>query len=310
VTDNKAQDNNKAPDEMATIKMARNGDVELAYETFGGPGGEPLLLIMGLGHQMLLWPDGFCQALAEAGFHVARFDNRDSGLSTYFDSPDDQKWWQALLGGGKPPYTSDAYVDDALAVMDTLGWQSAHIAGSSMGSAIGQMLAVRHPQRVRSLTAIMSMPAASSLTALRHIRIGAIFKMGRNLRHSADRAGQEQRIVDIIRMISSPNDTFDEAWAREVARRGYDRRPFDPKAERRQLAAGRGNKMKLDLSRLKAPTLVVYGQDDPLVRPSGSKALARLISGARLIGYPRMGHNLPKHVWTDLIGQMRKLASV
>jgi pimeloyl-ACP methyl ester carboxylesterase len=290
-----------------TVKMARNGDVEIAYETFGEPGGEPLLLIMGLGHQMLLWPDGFCRALAEAGFHVARFDNRDSGLSTYFDSPDDQKWWQALLGHGKPPYTSDAFVDDALAVMDALGWQSANIAGASMGSAIGQMIAVRHPERVRSFTAVMSLPAASSLTALRHIKFDAILRMGR-IRHSADRAGQEQRIVDIIRMLASPHGSFDEAWARDVARRCHDRRPFDPKAERRQLAAGRGSRMKLDLSRIKAPTLVAYGQDDPLVRPSGSKALARAIPGSTIIGYPKMGHELPSHVWADLIGRMSTLA--
>jgi len=290
-----------------TVKMTRNGDVELAYETFGDPGGEPLLLIMGLGHQMLLWPDGFCEALVDAGFHVARFDNRDSGMSTYFDTPDDQKWWQALLGQGKPPYTSSAFVDDALAVMDTLGWQSAHVAGASMGSAIGQMLAVQHPQRVRSLTAIMSMPAASSLTALRHIRLDAILRMGR-VRHSADRAGQEQRIVDLLRMLSSPHSTFDEAWARDVAKRGYDRHPFDAKAERRQLAAGRGSKGKLDLSRITVPTLVVYGQDDPLVRASGPKALARAISGSRLIGYQGMGHDLPKHVWPDLVAQMGKLA--
>jgi pimeloyl-ACP methyl ester carboxylesterase len=292
-----------------TVRMARNGEVQLAFETFGNAGGEPLLLITGLGHQMLLWPDGFCEALAEAGFHVARFDNRDSGMSTYFDTPDDQKWWQALLGGGKPPYTSDAFVDDALAVMDTLGWYSAHIAGASMGSAIGQMLAVRHPKRVRSLTALMSMPASSSLMALRHIRFGPIFKMGR-LRHTPDRAGQEQRIVDLLRMLASPHGSFDEAWARDVAVRGYDRRPFDPKAERRQLAAGRGTKGKLDVSQIKAPTLVVYGQDDPLVRPSGPKALAQAIPGARLIGYPRMGHDLPRHVWADLVAEMSKLVPV
>jgi pimeloyl-ACP methyl ester carboxylesterase len=293
-----------------TVKTARNGEVEIAYETFGSPGGEPLLLIMGLGHQMLLWPDGFCEALAEAGFHVARFDNRDSGLSTHFDTPDDQKWWQALLGQGKPPYGYDVFADDALAVMDELGWESAHLAGASMGSAIGQMVAVRHPERVRSLTAIMSMPAASTLTALRHIRIGSIVKMGRRMRHSADRAGQEQRIVDLIHLLASPHGSFDEAWARDVAKRGYDRRPFDPKAERRQLAAGRGGRVKLDLSQVKAPTLIVYGQDDPIVRPSGSKALARAISGSRIIGYPRMGHDLPKHMWSDLIGQMTALTAV
>ena len=105
-----------------TVKIARNGDVELAYETFGEEGGEPLLLIMGLGHQMLLWPDAFCEALAAAGFHVARFDNRDSGLSTSFGGPHDsagqQKWWQALFGQGAPPYSAVAYVEDAMAVMD------------------------------------------------------------------------------------------------------------------------------------------------------------------------------------------------
>ncbi|WP_244872465.1 alpha/beta fold hydrolase [Catellatospora sp. TT07R-123] len=283
---------------------ARNGEVELAYETFGDASGQPLLLITGLGHQMLLWPDGFCRALAEAGFHVARFDNRDSGLSTYFDSPD-QRWWQALLGGGRPPYTSVAFVDDALAVMDALGWQSAHVAGASMGSAIGQMLAVRHPGRVRSLTALMSMPASSSLLALRHIRLGSVLKMGR-MRHGADRAGQEQRIVDLLRMLASPRGAFDEAWARDVARRGYDRRPFDPRAERRQLAAGRGTKGTLDLSRLTAPTLIVYGEDDPLVRPSGPKALAQAIPGSRLIAYPGMGHDLPAPLWPDLVGEMAR----
>jgi pimeloyl-ACP methyl ester carboxylesterase len=109
-------------------------------------------------------------------------------------------------------------------------------------------------------------------------------------------------------MLSSPHSTFDEAWARDVVKRGYDRRPFDPKAERRQLAAGRGNRMQLDLTRITVPTLVVYGQDDPLVRPSGPKALARTISGSRLIRYQGMGHDLPKHVWPDLVAQMSKMA--
>ncbi|MDI1463116.1 alpha/beta hydrolase [Catellatospora sp. KI3] len=288
------------------VEFASNGEIQLAYETFGDASGEPLLLITGLGHQMLLWPDRFCEALVAAGFHVARFDNRDSGMSTYLDSPD-QRWWQALLGGGRPPYTSDAFVDDAVAVMDALGWQSAHVAGASMGSAIGQMIAVRHPERVRSLTALMSMPASGSLLALRHIRFGSVLRMGR-MRHGTDRAGQEQRIVDLLRMLASPRGAFDETWAREVAARGYDRRPFDPRAERRQLAAGRSRRQKLDLGRLKAPTLIVYGQDDPLVRPSGPKALARAIPGSRLVGYPGMGHDLPEPQWAELVGEMRALA--
>lgn len=288
-----------------TLGTARNGDVEIAYETFGAPGGEPLLLVMGLGHQMLLWPDGFCEALAAAGFHVARFDNRDSGRSTYFDGPDDQPWWRALFGGGRPPYTSVAFVDDALAVMDALGWPAAHVAGASMGSAIGQMLAVRHPDRVRSLTAVMSMPAASGPAALRHLRFGPILAMGRH-RYATDRAGQVQRLVDLFRMLSGP-DGFDEAEARDIAERCHDRHPFDPKAERRQLAAGRATRLKLDLAGITAPTLVVHGADDPLVRPSGPRALVRAIPGARLVVYPGMGHNLPRGVWADLVGEMSRL---
>lgn len=111
-------------------------------------------------------------------------------------------------------------------------------------------------------------------------------------------------MVDIIKALSSPNGSFDEAWAREAAKRCYDRRPFDPKAERRQLAAGRSTRRKVDLSQIRVPTLVVYGENDPIVRPSGPKALARQIPGARLITYPKMGHDLPKHVWADLIREM------
>lgn len=290
-----------------TVKIARNGDVELAYETFGEEGGEPLLLIMGLGQQMLLWPDAFCAALAAAGFHVVRFDNRDSGLSTSFAGPDDragqQKWWQALLGGGAPPYSTVDFVDDALAVMDTLGWYSAHIAGASMGSVICQAMAVLHPQRVRSLTAMMTMPASSSFAALRHLRFGPIFKMiGR--RYTSDREGQVQRLVDVFQLVASPDGSFDEQWAWDVAERSHDRSPFDPAAERRQLAAGRATKLKIDVSRISAPTLIVYGENDPLVRPSGPKALLKQVPAARLVTYPRMGHNLPPHVWAPLIEQL------
>lgn len=290
-----------------TVKIARNGDVELAYETFGEAGGEPLLLIMGLGQQMLLWPDAFCEALATAGFHVARFDNRDSGLSTAFDGPDDsagrQQWWRALLGGGTPPYSAVDFVDDALAVMDTLGWHCAHIAGASMGSVICQTMAVLHPQRVRSLTTMMTMPASSSFGALRHLRFGPILKMiGR--RYTSDREGQVQRLVDVFRLVASPGGSFDETWARDVAERSHDRHPFDPAAERRQLAAGRATKLKIDVSTITAPTLIVYGENDPLVRPSGPKALLRQVPGARLVTYPRMGHNLPPHVWAPLVQQM------
>ncbi|WP_117213346.1 alpha/beta fold hydrolase [Allorhizocola rhizosphaerae] len=293
------------------VKMARNGDVELAYETFGAPGGQPLLLIMGLGHQMLWWPDGFCEHLVRAGFFVARFDNRDSGLSTHFDhTATDDKWWKSLLGrGAPPPYGGDDFVRDALAVMDALGWVSAHIAGGSMGGGICQALAADHPSRVRSMTTLVCMPASTSLGGLRHLRFGPILAMARK-RYAADAESQQQRLVDLFRALASPGRPFDERWARDVARRSHARRPFDPRAERRQLAAGRRRGRSVDFGRITAPALVVYGEDDPLVRPSGSKALARKIKGAKLIGYPGMGHELPAHVWADLAGEMARLATI
>lgn len=132
---------------------------------------------------------------------------------------------------------------------------------------------------------------------------GVVFTMG-GRRYTGDRDGQVQRLVDVFRLVASPDGSFDEAWAREVAGRCYDRRPFDPAAERRQLAAGRSTKMKIDVGRITAPTLIVYGEHDPMVRPSGPKALLSKVPGARLVTYPRMGHNLPPHVWAPLVEQM------
>jgi pimeloyl-ACP methyl ester carboxylesterase len=292
-----------------TVKFAHNGEVRLAYETFGDPDGEPLLMIMGLGHQMLWWPDAFCAALADAGFHVARFDNRDAGLSTHFDAETEAPWWKALLGRGTSPYGADAFAADALTVMDALGWESAHVAGGSMGGGVCQLLAVHHPERVRSMTALVCMPAASGLAALRHVNFRPVLAMAR-MRYGNDTESQQRRLVDIFRLLASPGHPFDEAWARDVARRSHERRPFDPRAEQRQLAAGRRRGRAVDLARITAPTLIVYGEDDPLARPSGSRALARAIPGAQLLGYPRMGHELPAHVWPDLVSRMSALAGI
>ena len=149
----------------------------------------------------------------------------------------------------------------------------------------------------------MTMPASSSLAALRHIRFGPLLTMG-SRRYTGDREGQVQRLVDVFRLVASPDGSFDETWARQVAERCHDRRPFDPAAERRQLAAGRATRLKVDVSRITAPTLIVYGEHDPIVRPSGPKALLKKVPGARLVAYPRMGHNLPAHVWAPLVEQM------
>ena len=157
-------------------RYAKNGDVSIAYETFGDPAtGVPLLCIMGLDFQMVWWPDALCEALVECGFAVARFDNRDTGLSTHFASGRKESPWRALMGGTKPAYTTLDMLDDALAVMDALGWPSAHVMGGSMGAALAQALAVYHPDRVRSVISCMGVPADSGpLRLLGYIKFGMV----------------------------------------------------------------------------------------------------------------------------------------
>ncbi|HZM79143.1 MAG TPA: alpha/beta hydrolase [Candidatus Limnocylindrales bacterium] len=278
------------------VRMARNGDVRLAYETFGTAGGEPLLLIMGLDFQMVWWPDGFCRALADHGFHVARFDNRDTGLSTHFRS------------AGKTPYTTYDMVEDGIAVMTDLGWGSAHVVGGSLGGAIAVATAIVRPERVRTLVAMMTSPTRP-LDILRYLKIGILLRFTR-VRHPATDEGAVETLVDIARLLSSPEHPFDEEWARRTAELSHARAPRDLGTTRRQMAAGRAAS---DLARrtgeITAPTLVINGADDPLIRPSGAAALARRIPGARSMVYPGMGHTVPEHLWPALVDTIAEHAA-
>ena len=172
-------------------RFAKHGDVSIAYETFGDTAtGVPLLGIMGLDFQMVWWPDAFCAALVERGFAVARFDNRDAGLSTHFASGRKESPWRALMGGTKPAYTTLDMLDDALAVMDALGWPSAHVMGGSMGAGLAQALAVYHPDRVRSVISCMGLPAdASPLRLLGYIHFGKFLEF-RRLKTDGSRESQ------------------------------------------------------------------------------------------------------------------------
>jgi pimeloyl-ACP methyl ester carboxylesterase len=288
-----------------SIRYARNGDVTIAYESFGDPArGEPLLLVMGLDFQMVWWPDRLCRMLVEAGFAVVRFDNRDTGLSTHFDSPTRQSPWRALMGGTRPVYTATDMVDDALAVMDAVGWDSAHVMGGSMGAGLAQTTALLHPQRVRSLVSCMGLPVTSSpLRTLGYIRFGVFAKL-RKIAPGTDRESQVQALVDIYRAISSPGYPFPEQWARQAAETSHDRSPRDPRTTQRQLAAGRAVTLP-PLSTITAPTLVVSGADDPLTKPRGGRDTARQIPGATFVVYPGMGHDLPEELWPDVVARVR-----
>lgn len=283
------------------VELTRNGQVEIAYETFGRPGGAPLLLIMGLDFQMVWWPDGFCQALAERGFQVARFDNCDTGLSTHFVSPPRQRRSTAPdRGSSRPPYTSVDMVDDGLAVMSALGWPSAHLLGGSMGSALALSTAILHPERVRTVTAVQAAPWRQ-LDTLRYLRFGVFLRFFRMGQPPTDE-GAIQTLVEIVRILSSKNHPFDATWAHQVAETSHRRAPRDPGSTRRQLAAGRASSdLARRLGEITAATLVINGADDPLIRPAAATALAARIDDARALVYPRMGHTLPEHVWPSLV---------
>ncbi len=288
---------------------ASNGDVRVAYETFGSPAGAPLLMCMGLDFQMVWWPDDLCQQLADAGFHVARFDNRDTGLSTHFDSDRQENALRAQLGMSKPVYTGYDMLDDALAVMDELGWESANILGGSMGAGIAQALVLVHPERARSLISIMGIPATvSSIGSLKYIRMGTMSKFLK-IKPADDREGQVEMLTAIYRLIASPGYPFPEEWAREVAGISYDRAPRDPTSTQRQLAATRAQKYP-PLPNINVPTLVIGGEADPLIKISGSRDTAKAIRGSRLVTYPGMGHNLPEELWPELVREIAAVAGL
>lgn len=290
------------------VAFAPNGDVQIAYQDFGDPGGQPLLLLNGLDYQMVWWPEALCTALAQRGFRVARFDYRDSGLSTHFPAPAGGGPWRALLAGGRTPYLGAYMISDILAVQDALGWPSAHLLGVSMGAGMAQLTALLHPGRVRTLTLASGVPVGGSpLRILPYLHLGAFARLATR-RYGPARAEQERMLVDVLRATYTRAHPMDEEWARRTAAESYDRHPPDPAARQRQLAAIRGMKIpRSSLARITAPTLVIHGQADPLIRPAASRALARAIPQARLAIYPGMGHGLPQPLWPAVLGEISAL---
>jgi pimeloyl-ACP methyl ester carboxylesterase len=242
------------------MRTARNGDVTIAYETFGSPAGTPLLLIAGTGVQMLIWPEEFCAALAGRGFHVARFDNRDMGLSTHLTGTAAPGWVKVMLRPSSAPYRLDDMAGDALAVIDAQGWQSAHVVGASLGGMVAQSLAIRHPARVRTLTSIMSTPSS---------RIATMPKMA-VMRALAEAAGtpvtSEQEAADQAarrghRIRQPPQET--EQPAHPGPGHPRDRRSGDPPKGRPGHRAGHSRRQARDLSRHgpRPPPRPVAGHD-------------------------------------------------
>ncbi|MFL5823819.1 MAG: alpha/beta fold hydrolase [Solirubrobacteraceae bacterium] len=270
--------------------------ITLCYEEFGQAGDPPMLLIMGLATQMIGWPDEFCQQLADRGFRVVRFDNRDCGRSTHmsYRPPTPGQ----LLRRRIPPtnYTLSDMADDAVGLMRALGMEPAHVVGVSMGGMIAQTLAAEHPESIRSLVSVMS-------TTGNRWKGQPALGLYRYLLRRAPREKEAfvEYLVHMFGVIGSPGFPRDEERIRDVAARSYDR-GHDPAAPGRQLGAivASGDRTP-KLRGVRAPSLVIHGTKDRLIRKSGGRATARAIPGARLEMIEGMGHDLPVAVWPRLV---------
>jgi len=287
------------------MTSAQIGSLEIAYETFGDPAAEPLLLVMGLGGPMIWWQDGFCEQLAEAGFHVIRFDNRDTGRSTKMSG---RVALPLLLRAfaGLPvtvPYRIDDLADDAFGLLDHLGIDSAHVVGMSMGGMIAQTMAIRSPERVRSLTSIMSTTGARTVGWQDPVIVPRLLSPAK---------GEEGYVANALRiwsLIGSP---------------GYAKTPELIEAESRATwaygvsGAGTGRQMLAVLSQpnrttalhsLRVPTMVIHGLADRMVHVSGGRATSMAIPGSELLLIHGMGHDLPTPLWPTFVAAIRRTAS-
>jgi pimeloyl-ACP methyl ester carboxylesterase len=277
--------------------FCRVGNIEICYETFGDPSNPAMLLIMGLGTQMLAWHEDFCNGLAERGFFVIRHDNRDIGRSTRLDGAKTPTLWQLLRRDPRgAAYTLADMANDSVGVLDHLGIERAHIVGASMGGMIAQRIAIDHRQRALSLVSIMS-NTGSFWTGQPALSMYAfLLRPAPNERS----AFVEHAINNFTRLNGSGFEIHVEDL-RDIASRAYDR-GHNPKGSLRQLAAIVADRDRSPmLHTLRIPALVIHGTEDRLVRPSGGRATAKAIPGARLLMIEGMGHGLPRGVWPQLI---------
>jgi pimeloyl-ACP methyl ester carboxylesterase len=272
--------------------MAPVNGIELCYQEMGDPEGEPLLLIMGLATQMIAWSDEFCAMLAERGFRVVRFDNRDIGRSTKIRSEGVPNLLNLLVGRGDPPYRLHDMAADTVGLMDHLGIGAAHLVGASMGGMIAQCTAIGHPDRVRSLSSIMSTTGSRRVGHPSYKTFGLL--VGKPPR---EREAAIERVVKTFKTIGSPGYPFDEERIREIAGRSFDRGHSQAGIARQLHAITASGDRTAGLRGLELPALVIHGRNDHLVNPSGGRATAKAIPGARLKMVDGMGHDLPRALW-------------
>jgi pimeloyl-ACP methyl ester carboxylesterase len=280
------------------------GDIEICWQEFGDPADPPMLMIMGLGAQMILWPDELCGLLAARGFRVVRFDNRDAGRSTVLAEVPMATVPRALAGEiPAGAYSLSDMAGDAAGLLDALGIEAAHVIGSSLGGMIAQTLALEHPQRVLSLASIMSTTGDRAVGEASPAGIEALTAVP-----PPDRDGFVMALVEARRKIGSPGFPFDAGRANRIAALGFDRGHHPKGTIRQAIAIIKSGDRTERLAEIRVPTVVIHGEDDPLIGVSGGRATAAAIPGATLVVIPGMGHDFPAGVWEQVANEIAENA--
>ncbi len=281
--------------------------IDIHYEDMGDPNDPAVLLIMGLGAQLVMWRNGFCEKLINQGLRVIRFDNRDVGLSTklpghHSGAPLLPRMARSFVGLASPAgYTLEDMADDAAALLDHLEIDRAHVVGASMGGMIAQVFAARHHPRTKTLAVIFSSNNQPALPPPGPRQLAAILQRPKG----TSREAIIDNTVRVTQIIGSPGFPAPEDRVRAEAIEFYDR-SYYPAGVGRQFAAilGSGSLLRYD-RQIIAPTVVIHGKADKLMRPSGGRAIARAIKGSRLVLFDGMGHELPEPLWDDIAGELK-----
>jgi pimeloyl-ACP methyl ester carboxylesterase len=284
---------------MTPEQLASVDGIDLCYQELGDPDGEPMLLVMGLGTQLVHWDEGFCELLGNEGYRVIRFDNRDAGRSTKLDGRPPNRL--AMLMGIRRSlaYTLGDLADDAAGLIEALGHDSAHVVGVSMGSMIAQVMGYRRPERVRSLGLMMTGSGKPIASIPRLRALGTLLSSA-----PRDRDAYGDYVVRIFKVIGSKRYPAGDERVRAHALAAFDR-GLNLAGTARQLHAitAAGNRTR-KLRDVRAPTVVIHGSDDPLVRPVAGRSVANAIPGARFVMVPDMAHDMPPALWPLLAGEL------
>lgn len=286
---------------MSAPAFAQANGIRICYETFGDRTEPALVLVMGLASQMILWEDAFCERLAARGFWVIRFDNRDIGQSTHFAGARTPRFAEMMFAHAtglrfRVPYTLHDMAKDVVGLLDALGIRTAHVVGASMGGAIAQELAIAFPQRLRSLTSIMSTTGDPRLPGPTRRALNRLSK-----KTPLDRAGYLREYVATWSVLAGDHFPFDAEGTQRRGALGYDRGINPPGVARQLMAMVASGSRKNALRTVRIPTLVIHGTADPLIPAEAGRDTARTVPGAQLVLIEGMGHSFPHEVWPRII---------